>query len=43
MTSVFTVAAAIVGALAAVTVGPSATAGAAPSGLGNAQDTINSL
>lgn len=43
MRSVFTVAAAVLGAIAVTTVGSAAEAAAAPSGFGNAQDTVNAL
>ena len=43
MRYVFTVAAAVLGTLTATTLGLASTAAAAPSGYGNAQDTINAL
>ena len=43
MRSVFTVAAVVLGALAVTTVGSAGPAAAAPSGFGNAQDTVNAL
>jgi hypothetical protein len=43
MTSRFTVAVAVLGAFAVTTIGLASKAAAAPSGFGNAQDTINAL
>jgi len=43
MTNTFTVAVAVIGGFTATTLGFASAAAAAPSGFGNAQDTINAL